>query len=83
MIIITRGSDLSVSSMIGLTAMMVASRSPLPAMPPLLALLAGSCWGSARQPGTARLSHLVASRRSSSRLVRSASIAADFPLQRQ
>jgi rhamnose transport system permease protein len=48
MIIITRGIDLSVSSMIGLTAMMVAfTIAAFPGMPPLLALLLGMALGSA------------------------------------
>jgi rhamnose transport system permease protein len=48
MIIITRGIDLSVSSMIGLTAMMVAfTIAAFPGLPPLLALLLGMALGSA------------------------------------
>jgi rhamnose transport system permease protein len=46
MIIITRGIDLSVSSMIGLTAMMVAfTIAAFPGMPPLLALPLGMVLG--------------------------------------
>jgi rhamnose transport system permease protein len=48
MIIITRGIDLSVSSMIGLTAMMVAfTLAAFPALPPPLALLLGMALGAA------------------------------------
>ena len=48
MIIITRGIDLSVSSMIGLTAMMVAfTVAAFPTLPPLLALLLGMALGAA------------------------------------
>jgi rhamnose transport system permease protein len=48
MIIITRGIDLSVSSMIGLTAMMVAfTIAAFPTLPPLLALLLGMALGAA------------------------------------
>jgi len=48
MIIITRGIDLSVSSMIGLTAMMVAfTLAAMPSLPPLLALLLGMALGAA------------------------------------
>src|SRR4029079_14487158 len=48
MITITRGIDLSVSSMIGLTAMMVAfTLAAFPTLPPLLALLLGMALGAA------------------------------------
>jgi rhamnose transport system permease protein len=48
MIIITRGIDLSVGSMIGLTAMMVAfTVAAFPTLPPLLALLLGMLLGAA------------------------------------
>lgn len=48
MVIITRGIDLSVGSIIGLTAMMVAfTVAAFPAMPPLLALPLGMALGAA------------------------------------
>ena len=49
MVIITRGIDLSVGSMIGLTAMMVSfTVVAFPGMPPVLALLLGMALGLGR-----------------------------------